>query len=126
MKQFQYNQQNKKLDQQMIEKYKSKIENRALKIGRELIVFNLEFIQYLDINKLELENCCNLQPKLINNRIKELIVYNCDGFNLEEFQLENLEVLKCKCQVQDANCSQEFKDAFVHSKVLQTEGIESQ
>ncbi|CAL6028595.1 leucine-rich_repeat domain-containing protein [Hexamita inflata] len=117
MKQFQNDQQNLKIDQQMIEKYTNKIENHALKIEEELNVFNLEFIQYLDINKLELKNCCNLQPKLINNHIKELIVNNCDDFNLEEFQLENLEVLKCKCQVQFANCSLEFKDAFVHSIV---------
>ncbi|CAL6095048.1 Conserved_hypothetical protein [Hexamita inflata] len=81
-------------DQAMIQKYQSQIKNKLLTIKSNNSLKSLEFIKFLKINELKLQNCKNLIPKLENNTIKQLQITNCEILSVEDFYLKNLEVLE--------------------------------
>ncbi|CAL6032804.1 T9SS_type A sorting domain-containing protein [Hexamita inflata] len=66
--------------------------------------FGLEQNYGLAITKLELENCCNIIPKLNNRNIKELILNNCNVQNIDQLQLDGL-VKLCLQQGQGSKCN---------------------
>ncbi|CAL5990608.1 leucine-rich_repeat domain-containing protein [Hexamita inflata] len=70
--------------------YQNQIIHGVLKLEEDLDLKEIEFIRALNIHKLELINCKKIIPKL---QIRELIIESCDIKSLEEFQLNNLEVL---------------------------------
>ncbi|CAL5978931.1 leucine-rich_repeat domain-containing protein [Hexamita inflata] len=73
--------------------YQNQIIDGVLKLEEDLDLKEIEFIQALNIHKLELINCKKIIPKLQSQTIRELIIEQCDIKSLEEFQLNNLEVL---------------------------------
>ncbi|CAL6092523.1 Hypothetical_protein [Hexamita inflata] len=75
----------------MIQKFRDKIENRELQIITAELQ-DLVFINHFDINKLILINCENANLIGQSLTVKELHIFNCSYFNLNKFQLGNLEV----------------------------------
>ncbi|CAL6074846.1 leucine-rich_repeat domain-containing protein [Hexamita inflata] len=81
-------------DKDMIKVYKNKIEDiDTLKISSDKNLKSLDFVKLLNLHKLRLEHCKNIIPKLESMTIIQLQLMNCDIQSVEDFQLENLEVL---------------------------------
>ncbi|CAL6104005.1 Hypothetical_protein [Hexamita inflata] len=86
--------------------YDAKMTKRFQKINNngELIINNLrnqnpelksiEFVQKLNVIRLELYYCRNIDPKLASDTIKELEIHYCLLNNIESLPLKNLEALK--------------------------------
>ncbi|CAL5970960.1 leucine-rich_repeat domain-containing protein [Hexamita inflata] len=81
-------------DKKMIEKFQSEIKDGTLTIKRNPDLKSLDFIRSLNLNKLALEYCGNIIPKLESLTIKKLELTECGIQNVKGFKLENLEVLK--------------------------------
>ncbi|CAL5988018.1 T9SS_type A sorting domain-containing protein [Hexamita inflata] len=79
-------------DQRMIKKYQFNIQNQVL-IFSESDLQNIEFISNFNIRDLKFQQCSDLVPKLSSKTIKELTLQFCGIQSVEDFQLENLEVL---------------------------------
>ncbi|CAL5970854.1 T9SS_type A sorting domain-containing protein [Hexamita inflata] len=79
-------------EQSMIKKYQFYIQNQVLTLS-ESDLQNIEFISNFDIRELKFEQCSDLVPKLSSKTIKELTLQFCGIYSVEQFQLENLEVL---------------------------------
>ncbi|CAL6005411.1 Conserved_hypothetical protein [Hexamita inflata] len=106
-------------DDAMTVKYMDKVIDGVLKIQNDPELTSLDFLQTegeifnnndlglnivdfeqsfgLAITKLELENCCNIIPKLTNRNIKELIINNCNVSNIDLLQLDGLVELCLQC-----------------------------
>ncbi|CAL5983521.1 Conserved_hypothetical protein [Hexamita inflata] len=106
-------------DDAMTVKYMDKVTDGVLKIQNDPQLTSLDFLQTvgeifnkndlglnivdfeqsfgLAITKLELENCCNIIPKLNNQHIKELIINNCNVSNIDLLQLDGLVELCLQC-----------------------------
>ncbi|CAL5993006.1 leucine-rich_repeat domain-containing protein [Hexamita inflata] len=69
------------------------MEDGMLKIENDQDLKSLDFLGILNINRLELQNCDNIIPKLDSKTIKQLTLLFCDISNVKDFQLENLEIL---------------------------------
>ncbi|CAL6057863.1 internalin_A [Hexamita inflata] len=82
-----------KYDNDMIEKYKDLTNNAKLKIFKDQKLKSLDFIQTMNIRKLELEYCLNIIPKIESNTIQQLKIEFCDIQSVQNCQLENLLVL---------------------------------
>ncbi|CAL6026580.1 leucine-rich_repeat domain-containing protein [Hexamita inflata] len=80
-------------NKEMIQRYQSKINDRKLIIMFNSELRSLDFINYLDINKLELENCKNIIPKFESLIITKLEIIDCEIKSIKDFQLQNLEDL---------------------------------
>ncbi|CAL6015488.1 Conserved_hypothetical protein [Hexamita inflata] len=83
-----------KYDRKMIQKYKSKIQDRTLTIQWDPDLKSLDFIRLLKLNKLVLEDCYNIIQKLESSTIKKLEISGCEIQAVKDFKLENLEVLE--------------------------------
>ncbi|CAL6095072.1 Conserved_hypothetical protein [Hexamita inflata] len=81
-------------DKIMIQKYQNKIEDGTLTIYQNQDLKSLDFIRLLKLNKLVLEYCEQMIPKLESQTIKMLKIINCEIESVKDFQLENLEVLE--------------------------------
>ncbi|CAL6006121.1 Conserved_hypothetical protein [Hexamita inflata] len=66
----------------------------------------------LAITKLELENCCNIIPKLKNRNIKELIINNCNVSNIDLLQLDGLVKLCLQCS-QGCTCDSKLVNSMI-------------
>ncbi|CAL6087117.1 leucine-rich_repeat protein [Hexamita inflata] len=62
-------------------------------INDDYYLTSLQFMSYLNISQLKLQNCPNIIPILTNNKIKELNLTNCRVSNFDLLQLDNLEKL---------------------------------
>ncbi|CAL5979923.1 leucine_Rich Repeat (LRR)-containing protein [Hexamita inflata] len=80
-------------DEAMLQKYRNKVKNGMLKIQSDQDLKSLEFINTLNLYKLELEYCYYIIPKLDSQTIKQLYLINCVIQSLKNFQLENIEDL---------------------------------
>ncbi|CAL5971810.1 leucine-rich_repeat domain-containing protein [Hexamita inflata] len=81
-------------DKDMIEKYQKQIdEDGKLTIENNKELKNMDFIKFLKIKKLELLNCQNRIHKLESKTIQALHCIDCNIQSLEEYQLENLEII---------------------------------
>ncbi|CAL5973807.1 Conserved_hypothetical protein [Hexamita inflata] len=90
-------------NKEMIQRYQSKINDRKLIIMFNSELRSLDFINYLDINKLELENCKNIIPKLESLIITKLEIIDCEIQNTLEIarfqQLNELYLYKWKIDI---------------------------
>ncbi|CAL5984343.1 tandem-95_repeat protein [Hexamita inflata] len=77
----------------IIFKYANQISQKSLKIMNDKYLTNINFVKFLNVHKLELENCKNLIPKLHSSTITELSILQFNIQNIQDFELENLEVL---------------------------------
>ncbi|CAL5983507.1 Leucine-rich_repeat domain superfamily [Hexamita inflata] len=105
--------------------YMNKVIDGVLKIQNDPELTSLDFLQTmgeifsdddfglnivdvesfgLAITKLELENCCNIIPKLNNRNIKELILNNCNVTSVAQLQLDDLVKLCLQCS-QGCTCN---------------------
>ncbi|CAL6080412.1 Conserved_hypothetical protein [Hexamita inflata] len=78
----------------MIEKYQSQIQDGTLQIQGNPDLKSLDFMKFLVIYKLLLTCCKNIIPKLESQTIQKLIITDCKIQGIQDFQLENLEVLE--------------------------------
>ncbi|CAL6081269.1 DUF2252_family protein [Hexamita inflata] len=79
-------------DKAMLQMYQT--EDRTLAIYNNKDLKSLDFIKFLQINELRLDNCMNIIPKLEIQTIKLLDIYDCNIYNVKDFQLENLGSLR--------------------------------
>ncbi|CAL6005822.1 leucine-rich_repeat domain-containing protein [Hexamita inflata] len=89
-------QDNQIYDQGMMEKYQNRVNCNSLKIRMDQKLKNLEFLQKFDLSKLCIDSCTSIIPKLNSKTIKELALCYCTIQCIDEFELENLEVLILK------------------------------
>ncbi|CAL6069243.1 leucine-rich_repeat domain-containing protein [Hexamita inflata] len=80
-------------DEKMIEKYQNDVENNELQINNNEDLRTLNFISQLNVSKLKLSNCYNIEPQLQSDQIRELTIEECGISSVEGFQLENIKVL---------------------------------
>ncbi|CAL6009297.1 Conserved_hypothetical protein [Hexamita inflata] len=80
-------------DQIMTEKYLPQIAAGSLKIDSNTLLKSLEFIQNMNIYRLELINCPQIPPILNCNSIKELSLNDCNVSDFNSLQLDSLEKL---------------------------------
>ncbi|CAL6017854.1 leucine-rich_repeat domain-containing protein [Hexamita inflata] len=66
--------------------------NGVLVVQNIIEQYILEYVQIFDIKKLEICDCNNV-PALKQDYVKELKIYNCEFKSMNEFQLQNLEIL---------------------------------
>ncbi|CAL6046435.1 leucine-rich_repeat domain-containing protein [Hexamita inflata] len=78
-------------DKVMLQMYQTK--DRTLAIYNNKDLKSLDFIRFLQISELRLDNCKNIIPKLESQTIKLLDLYDCNIHDVTAFQLENLESL---------------------------------
>ncbi|CAL6005793.1 DUF2252_family protein [Hexamita inflata] len=78
-------------DKQMIQMHQNQILKGTLSIKDAQ---NVNFIQFLNLNKLEIRNCENQIPTLKSKTIKQLKIICNNILNVEEFKLEKLEDLE--------------------------------
>ncbi|CAL6062832.1 leucine-rich_repeat domain-containing protein [Hexamita inflata] len=81
-------------DKEMIEQYKNQIQYETLTIKKNLKLKSLDFIQTFNINRLIIQDCNNIIPKLESKTIKQLQLFYCDIISVNDFRLDNLEVLE--------------------------------
>ncbi|CAL5994248.1 leucine-rich_repeat protein [Hexamita inflata] len=85
---------NNNYDQDMIKKYRKKVIKGVLKIEEDQDLKSIEFLQnFQHINKLEINSCSNIIPRLNSKAIQNLSIVYCNVYNIEQFNLENLEIL---------------------------------
>ncbi|CAL6051479.1 leucine-rich_repeat domain-containing protein [Hexamita inflata] len=77
----------------LIDEFKSKIMVKSLKIKAYAELYNIEFVNDLDIEELIIEDCQNVIPNLNNFRIKKLQFISCRIQYLNKLKLPNLEAL---------------------------------
>ncbi|CAL5971798.1 Conserved_hypothetical protein [Hexamita inflata] len=80
-------------DQRMTEQLQNRIVNNFLTIVNMKELNNIEFLQNLNVLKLELKFCQNVVPKLESKLIQSLTLKECKVNNLEQLSLQNLEAL---------------------------------
>ncbi|CAL5991929.1 Conserved_hypothetical protein [Hexamita inflata] len=80
-------------DQRMTEQLQNRIVNNFLMIINMKELNSIEFLQNLNVLKLEFKYCQNLIPKLESKLIQQLTLKECKINNLELLTLENLEAL---------------------------------
>ncbi|CAL6089481.1 Conserved_hypothetical protein [Hexamita inflata] len=85
--------QQNKYNQKMIAKFQNKIKDNTLTLRNLQGLRSLDFIQNFNINLLQIELCTNIEPKLVSLYITELTLSYCKVKSLEQFKLDNLEVL---------------------------------
>ncbi|CAL6047177.1 Conserved_hypothetical protein [Hexamita inflata] len=84
----------KQYDESHIKILQQRIFDGELKI--ESKIRDIRFIENLNVQKLELFSCYNVNPVFTSKTVKELIIYNLKLENFKNIHLENLEVLKLK------------------------------
>ncbi|CAL6005835.1 Conserved_hypothetical protein [Hexamita inflata] len=99
-------------DKALVEKYKNLIQGDALRIWCSKDVKSLDFINSLNINKLEIYNSKKIVPKLKSNIIQKLEITNCDIQSVKDFQLENLEILRI------SNFSEQYESETLAQEIL--------
>ncbi|CAL6025782.1 leucine-rich_repeat domain-containing protein [Hexamita inflata] len=74
------------------------IKNRILRIVNKSNEFgdlySIEFLQYFDIYRLEIEYCENIVPKFQNKSLRQLLIHNSLLKRVDELPLADLEVLQ--------------------------------
>ncbi|CAL6082074.1 leucine-rich_repeat domain-containing protein [Hexamita inflata] len=80
-------------DKTTIKMYQSQIKDETLVINFDSKLTSLDFVKYLQINKLTLTSCKNIIPKLYSQTLKSLQIMNCGIQSLKDFQIENLYTL---------------------------------
>ncbi|CAL6093879.1 leucine-rich_repeat domain-containing protein [Hexamita inflata] len=89
---------NRDYDLKMTKRFQKIINNGELFINNSRNLYpelkSIEFVQKLNVNRLKLYYCRNIDPKLASDTIKELEIYYCLLNNIENLPLKNLEVLK--------------------------------
>ncbi|CAL6025419.1 protein_phosphatase 1 regulatory subunit 7 [Hexamita inflata] len=106
-------------DKAMIKTYQNQIIDWALRIWSNQDLQSLDFIRFLKIDVLQLNNCKNIIPKLENRTIKELRLNDCDIFSVKDFHLENLEMLHF------TNLSKQQKQNKLVQEILQFKKLKS-
>ncbi|CAL6049306.1 leucine-rich_repeat domain-containing protein [Hexamita inflata] len=81
-----------KYNQAKIQQFEPLISNGKLEIQSNDSLKSLDFIESLDIEKLEIINCKNIQPKLSSESITDLTIENCALENID-FTLNNIQIL---------------------------------
>ncbi|CAL6018391.1 leucine-rich_repeat domain-containing protein [Hexamita inflata] len=77
----------------MIETFQSQIKDGVLKIENCSKLQSLQFIGFLNINNLEIQDCKNMIPQLKSQTINQLTIKYCHVQSMQDFELENLKVL---------------------------------
>ncbi|CAL5974078.1 Conserved_hypothetical protein [Hexamita inflata] len=88
-------------DQRMTDKFLGQVKDEALTIENDPDLTSIEFMGNLNPSQLKLIFCKNIIPTLSSSTIKELNITYCNVQSLEQYQLENLEVLKLQCYKMD-------------------------
>ncbi|CAL5978839.1 leucine-rich_repeat domain-containing protein [Hexamita inflata] len=78
----------------VIQKYYPRVKNGSLKINSDKELKSLDFIQFLNIDKLIISCCKNIFPKLESKTIKQLELMDCNVFSVQDCILQSLEVLE--------------------------------
>ncbi|CAL6003538.1 leucine-rich_repeat domain-containing protein [Hexamita inflata] len=107
------------LDKTMIKTYQNQIKDGALRIWNNQDLKYMEFIRFLKIDVLQLNDCKNIIPKLENRTIKELRLNDCEIFSVKDFHLENLEMLHF------TNLSKRQKQNKLVQEILQFKKLKS-
>ncbi|CAL5971878.1 internalin_A [Hexamita inflata] len=81
-------------DNTMYKRYQKYIQNGQLIFSNSPDLVSLDFIHLLNINSIEFRTCQNMIPKLNSQKIKQLIIIDCQIQSINNFQLDKLEVLK--------------------------------
>ncbi|CAL6004032.1 Conserved_hypothetical protein [Hexamita inflata] len=78
----------------MIQKYYPRVKDGLLKINSDKELKSLDFIRFLNIDKLLISGCKKIFPKLESKTIKQLELIDCNVFSVQDFILQSLEVLE--------------------------------
>ncbi|CAL6078551.1 Conserved_hypothetical protein [Hexamita inflata] len=87
-----------------------------LVIENQQILETLDFAQIIDIHKLELYKCNNI-PNIVNENVKELNIIDCELENLNQFHLENLEMLIIENKIFNDQIKQQMYNIEIFSKL---------
>ncbi|CAL6028333.1 leucine-rich_repeat domain-containing protein [Hexamita inflata] len=101
-------------DQRMLQIYQNQIQDETLTINDDQQLKSLDFVKMLNINKLVLNECYNVIPKLESKTITQLEITDCEIKSLKKLQLENLEYLGL------------YNDEMEESKILMQEIVRYQ
>ncbi|CAL6031076.1 leucine-rich_repeat domain-containing protein [Hexamita inflata] len=84
-------------EDEKVQFYQKFIKNGSLEIegdGEDDELKNIEFLEQLNIHKLEFNACANIIPKFKNIALKKLIIRDSTMQTLNQLQLQNLEELQ--------------------------------
>ncbi|CAL5994208.1 Conserved_hypothetical protein [Hexamita inflata] len=93
---------NNNYDQDNTKKYRKKVIKGVLEIEENQDLKSIEFLQnFQHMNKLKIYYCKNIIPKLNSKAIQNLKIVYCNVYNIEQFNLENLEILNLQDNLED-------------------------
>ncbi|CAL5978620.1 leucine-rich_repeat domain-containing protein [Hexamita inflata] len=112
-----------KQDQTLVERYQNQIQDGTLLFYKNKELKSLNFLRFLNVNTLVFQFCWNIIPKLQSQSIKDLTLILCDISSLNDFVLDNLEVLKLEGNTKQQQLKTVIKEIVRFQKLRELEII---
>ncbi|CAL5972402.1 Conserved_hypothetical protein [Hexamita inflata] len=105
-------------DMRMIDLFQSQIVDGVLEISSNSEITDLNFVQYLNLSKLTLYSCQNINFQLTSSSIKELSANECRVHAIQNIHIEGIEVLSLRNNVFTSEWIQNILCLFPQLKQL--------